>query len=316
MGFSNRTFGVELEVAGIDEYEAEDALTKIGITKWSFKEDGSISCNKGKGVEVVSPILCGKAGLKQVEKVCKALTDAGAVVNSSCGLHVHVGAADLSGAQVLAIVKRYSKWENKIDSLITPDRRSNRNGYCQSLFNVSARLIDPVDVIKTHMIDTIESYKRYMARHEHNVATCQHVDRWSGRLALPANCENCRYHSQSVQHYERLLGELNESVALLAGGQLTQDHMCQIFFEDRYYKVNVQSLRRHSTIEFRHHHGSVDSVEVCNWVKFVLSFVERSLVIETKAKEKRQGRRDCSFMSGLDPASKNYFAQKLMSASL
>ena len=43
---------------------------------------------------------------------------------------------------------------------------------------------------------------------------------------------------------------------------------------DRYYKVNLQSLTRHNTIEFRHHSGTTNAEKICNWVVFVLSFTE------------------------------------------
>jgi hypothetical protein len=44
---------------------------------------------------------------------------------------------------------------------------------------------------------------------------------------------------------------------------------------DRYHKVNLASYLQHGTIEFRHHHGSVDKAEIGNWVEFLLNFVEK-----------------------------------------
>ena len=40
----------------------------------------------------------------------------------------------------------------------------------------------------------------------------------------------------------------------------------------RYSKLNLQSYRRHKTIEFRHHSGSTDATKITNWVKFLLDF--------------------------------------------
>ena len=48
----------------------------------------------------------------------------------------------------------------------------------------------------------------------------------------------------------------------------------------RYYKVNLHSLLRHGTIEFRHYHGSVNPVEIQNWILFIQNFVD-SNIIET-----------------------------------
>jgi hypothetical protein len=40
----------------------------------------------------------------------------------------------------------------------------------------------------------------------------------------------------------------------------------------RYRKLNVDSWWAYRTVEFRHHHGSVDADKVCNWVQFCLQF--------------------------------------------
>lgn len=38
------------------------------------------------------------------------------------------------------------------------------------------------------------------------------------------------------------------------------------------YKVNIQSLGKYGTIEFRHHHGTTDYAEITNWVMFLQKF--------------------------------------------
>lgn len=45
---------------------------------------------------------------------------------------------------------------------------------------------------------------------------------------------------------------------------------------DRYRKLNVQSLWRQGTVEFRHHSGTVDPDKIENWVRFCAGFVEAS----------------------------------------
>lgn len=42
---------------------------------------------------------------------------------------------------------------------------------------------------------------------------------------------------------------------------------------DRYYKINLLSFQDYGTIEFRQHPGTLDPVEITNWVKFIRSFV-------------------------------------------
>lgn len=50
------------------------------------------------------------------------------------------------------------------------------------------------------------------------------------------------------------------------------------FFHSRYYKINLQSLLRHGTIEFRQHSGTTNGSKVTNWIKFCVGFVEASRV--------------------------------------
>lgn len=39
---------------------------------------------------------------------------------------------------------------------------------------------------------------------------------------------------------------------------------------DKNYKVNIKSLKKYGTLEFRHHHGSVDYYEIRSWLFFVM----------------------------------------------
>jgi len=50
----------------------------------------------------------------------------------------------------------------------------------------------------------------------------------------------------------------------------------------RYFKVNLQALRVHGTIEFRQHSGTTDATKIENWVRFLLAFVDRSVEISTQ----------------------------------
>lgn len=41
------------------------------------------------------------------------------------------------------------------------------------------------------------------------------------------------------------------------------------YFASRYYKVNIESLRRHGTVEFRQHSGSIDFEKISMWLTFL-----------------------------------------------
>jgi hypothetical protein len=139
---ANRNFGVELEIVGISRSAAVQAIQLAGIacfdmgythavhSHWKVVSDSSV--DGGRGCEVVSPILSGEAGLEEVAKVCKALTAAGAKVNRTCGLHVHVAARDLTLKGFKNVVKSWLRLEDSVDMLVAPSRRGNVNAFCRS----------------------------------------------------------------------------------------------------------------------------------------------------------------------------------------
>lgn len=140
MAFTNRTFGVEIEFvgrraaaisalrdAGIEVYDS--SYTHQVSSRWKVVPDGSVS----NGAELVSPVLSGEEGLRQVKVAAKALREAGCTVNRSCGLHVHVGASDLSVKELAHVVDRYASHEAALDAVMPNSRRHNNNTYCRSL---------------------------------------------------------------------------------------------------------------------------------------------------------------------------------------
>ena len=141
---SNRTFGVEIEFIGITQNKAVEVLVGDGINaclgerrqdsshSWRIVSDGSLESANGSG-ECVSPVLRGIEGLLVIEKVLKSLRRAGATVNKSCGLHVHVGARDLNMAECAAVMFSYGANEAHFDSVVQASRRRNTNNFCYSV---------------------------------------------------------------------------------------------------------------------------------------------------------------------------------------
>lgn len=139
---TERTFGIEIEGYGLDLRTVAQAITRVGIpcrvegyghstpTTWKVVTDVSISGSMG--FEVVSPILRGEDGFNQVRAVCDALTAAGAKVNKSCGLHVHIGAADFRLQEIRQMAKNYIIFENFFDAIVPPSRRKTNNIYIKS----------------------------------------------------------------------------------------------------------------------------------------------------------------------------------------
>ena len=98
---------------------------------YKFVSDSSI---RGENpIECVSPVLTGKAGMKSLETCCKALNEANAQVNISTGLHVHIGAANLSNEAYINVFKNYQKLEKVIDTFMAKSRRANNSQWCRTL---------------------------------------------------------------------------------------------------------------------------------------------------------------------------------------
>jgi hypothetical protein len=95
---SELTFGVELEVylpRGLIAVGGRHAGRQIPDLPegWNAQGDGSLTDapHGYQGVEVVSPILKGEDGLRQLAAACAWLNGLGAKVTRKCGFHVHVG---------------------------------------------------------------------------------------------------------------------------------------------------------------------------------------------------------------------------------
>lgn len=158
----SRKFGVEIELVGTTEGRAIRAMREAGLqvlnymdndcedyeededgneipvsngihsasSSWKIVPDDSV--DEG-GFEVVSPILQGAAGLREVKRAARALVSVGATANSSCGLHVHVDARDLNIETIVNVANRYHSFESEIDTFMPRSRRENRSTYCASV---------------------------------------------------------------------------------------------------------------------------------------------------------------------------------------
>ena len=109
--------------------------THMTTLYWKVVSDSSVN-NSGtctvNGLELVSPILSGREGLNELKVAVSALRNAGAMVDESCGLHVHHDAYEYSDKDIGRVVMLYARWEKVIDYTVKPSRRGNENSYCKS----------------------------------------------------------------------------------------------------------------------------------------------------------------------------------------
>lgn len=141
------TFGVEIEcvmprerflaVAGMNglHYNFESYNHTDNREYFKFVTDGSLSRTNGREgdpIECVSPVLDGtRAGFDKLSLCCESLNAAGAYVNRSTGLHVHIGAENMSGDQYVNVFKNYRALQSIINTFMAPSRRDNF--YCAPL---------------------------------------------------------------------------------------------------------------------------------------------------------------------------------------
>lgn len=98
---------------------------------YKFVSDSSI---RGENpIECVSPVLSGKNGMKSLQTCCKALNEANAQVNRSTGLHVHIGAQNISDEAYINVFKNYQMLEKIIDTFMANSRRANNSQWCRTL---------------------------------------------------------------------------------------------------------------------------------------------------------------------------------------
>lgn len=150
------TFGVEIETVNCAASAFMQAATSQGlnvinhlscysgchidIPQFKIVPDGSLSGTNT--AECVTPALNGNEnGFDSLKKLCDALSQIGATVNKSCGLHVHIGAADLTNEEYCNVFVNYMRLELAIESFLAPSRRGMRATWCYSLRNRKQRVL-------------------------------------------------------------------------------------------------------------------------------------------------------------------------------
>lgn len=168
IGIKDQCFGVEVEMTGITRRQAADALAEYfgttpqylgtyydtwGVTDpegkvWKLMSDGSIRPerktaegytfdfprNMGSGeyqVEMVSPKLT-YAELPKFQECVRRVRKAGAKVNGSCGIHVHVDASNHNRQSLKNLIGiMYSKEDILFKALQVNEERADR--WCQKV---------------------------------------------------------------------------------------------------------------------------------------------------------------------------------------
>lgn len=154
-----QTFGIEIELTGITREEAAKTIAAyFGTTSsyygtgydtytatdrkgrtWKAMSDASIfaerkvdgrkvSANRDYRTEVVSPILRYE-DIEDLQEIVRSLRRNGAFANSTCGIHIHVGAQKFTPQTLRNIVNIIASKEDLLYKALRVG--SNRQSYCK-----------------------------------------------------------------------------------------------------------------------------------------------------------------------------------------
>ena len=91
--------------------------------------------------ELVFPVMQGAEGLDFIGQTFERLQDLEVELNTSMGLHVHVGGADLSNYDLTGVLTAFSGREGVIDLMSEPSRRGRGALYAESLVEGEPELL-------------------------------------------------------------------------------------------------------------------------------------------------------------------------------
>lgn len=160
------TFGLEIEL--LTGTYSKDLSRKLPLA-CGVGEDGSIHYNDDNVVdlEITTPPLAGQQGLEYLENVCYILADNDCFVNSSCGLHLHLGVGDWETSKIIRLLSLYFIFEDLLFAIQPPSRQDNQ--YCRpvcskySLYDIKkCRELEKLEALwlKTNDKEEIEMRKK------------------------------------------------------------------------------------------------------------------------------------------------------------
>lgn len=144
--FKNQKFGLELEFTGITRSQSINVLKQVLNStlananfvkdaqdrEWLMKYDGSVRAeNGGDKNELVTPILT-YDDIPLLQEVVRKLRDEGAIVNNSCGIHIHVESRNHDASSTRNFLNLFRNNEDALYSLLSVFPNRSRR-YCQKL---------------------------------------------------------------------------------------------------------------------------------------------------------------------------------------
>lgn len=191
MDMKDQRFGIEIELTGLSRQRAAQVLSEHFGTrlshdgggydtysvldsqsrKWKIVSDASINeeCKQGRAdstyrVEMVSPI-CKYEDIETIQEIIRKLRGAGAIANSSCGIHVHVDASPHNANTLRNITNIMASKENLIYKALQVNV-SREHSYCKK---VDERFLEELNRKKPRTLDDVSRiwYNGEDGRYQH-----------------------------------------------------------------------------------------------------------------------------------------------------
>ena len=279
IGIKDQCFGVEVEMTGITRMQAAEALAAYfgttpqylgtyydtwGVTDpegkvWKLMSDGSInperktadgyeslSKNSMEGgerqVEMVTPKLT-YAELPKLQECVRRVKKAGAKVNKSCGIHIHVDAANHNRQSLKNLIGiMYSKEDILFKALrVNPDRARD---FCQKVREPMLRQARTLSSDETTDLTQLEKIW-----YEGNVRSTEHYN-WTRYYALNLHsvfyrgtvewrCFNSTLHAGKVAAYVNLCLAISAQAIAQRSTVMRKTHSDNELFTFRVWLVRL-----------------------------------------------------------------------------
>jgi len=259
---------------------AFDGYTHEVMNRTKLVTDSSLNAG---GFEIVSPPLSGDSEQRSwLTRICSALRGV-ASVDSSCGVHVHVGLKDYNTGEWL-VKSSDENYHSSDAAQAVVGRVGWAYGYFQSVLNL---LVSPSRRNGQWSHDT-----RYM------------LDTFSDPALVVEESRRWFTNENGEEDVEMVKTEIDNPIRI---GQMMYRTLRS---NGRYQCVNPEAFSKYGTIEFRSHQGSANANKIQNWIDICYLLTARCASDSWTDITQYNGKSYHDFMSylGLSPSDHLYEA--------
>jgi hypothetical protein len=235
-------FGIEIEMTGITRTQAAEVASEVlnGTLShkndgydtyqvkaedgrvWKFMRDASIETKKPENVcdigsnysvELVSPKLKYREDIETLQEIIRKLRKAGAVTNSSCGIHIHLDGKPHNARSIRNFVNIISSKEDLLYNALAI--KGNRQRFCKKMSSDLVEKLNHIAPATESQIEDIwyENYDFYSSRSKHYHDSRYHFlnlhSYFQGHHTVELRGFNSTLHAGKVRSYIVLALALN-----------------------------------------------------------------------------------------------------------